>query len=146
MKDDGRAVLILAAPMASKFGDFEKASDAYNGKQSAPFYKSLYDNYCVIEHFTVGGELYGRQGTTFPVDVVVIEGRGKSSRRLPAVDLPKVYTSFESLKELLHERVNEQSIEQSIERINEGRNESSTDRDTDRGNHQGYDGEEVRSI
>ena len=153
MKDDGRAVLILAAPMASKFGDFERASDAYNGKQSAPFYKSLYDNYCVIEHFTVGGELYGRQGTTFPVDVVVIEGRGKSSRRLPAVDLPKVYTSFESLKELLHERVNEQSIEQSIERINEGRNESSTDRDTDRDTErsneeidQGYDARGGRGV
>ncbi|MGB8702593.1 MAG: strawberry notch family protein, partial [Thermosynechococcaceae cyanobacterium] len=109
MKDEGRAVLILAAPMASKVGDLEKASNAYNGKQMGPFYKSLYDNYRVTEHFTVGGELYGRQGTTFPVDVVVIEGRGKSSRRLPAVDLPKVYTSFESLKELLnHERTNQQ--------------------------------------
>ncbi|MGB8698451.1 MAG: hypothetical protein WCD18_03455, partial [Thermosynechococcaceae cyanobacterium] len=109
LKDEGRAVLILAAPMASKVGDLEKASNAYNGKQMGPFYKSLYDNYRVTEHITVGGELYGRQGTTFPVDVVVIEGRGKSSRRLPAVDLPKVYTSFESLKELLnHERTNQQ--------------------------------------
>jgi hypothetical protein len=120
MKDDGRAVLILAAPMASKLGDLEKASNSYNGKQTGPFYKSLYDNYRVTEHFTVGGDLYGRQGTTFPVDVVVIEGRGKSSRRLPAVDLPKVYTSFESLKELLnHERINQPTSQPINERINE---------------------------
>ncbi|MCG9890605.1 MAG: strawberry notch C-terminal domain-containing protein [Thermosynechococcaceae cyanobacterium MS004] len=140
MKDDGRAVLILAAPMASKLGDLEKASNAYNGKQTGPFYKSLYDNYRVVEHFTVGGDLYGRQGTTFPVDVVVIEGRGKSSRRLPAVDLPKVYTSFQSLKELLnHERINQPSKQPTNERSS---NEPSTNRDTDRSNeeiHPGYD-------
>ena len=47
------------------------------------------------------GNLYARQGTSYPVDVIVIEGRGKSSRRLPAAELPQVYSSYEALKELV---------------------------------------------
>ncbi|HEY9824483.1 MAG TPA: strawberry notch C-terminal domain-containing protein, partial [Stenomitos sp.] len=98
----------------------KKASNAYNGKQVGAFYKSLYDNYRVVEHFTVGGDLYGRQGTTFPIDVVVINGRGKSNRRLPAVELPKVYTSFESLKELFDERINKQPNERTSKSVQSG--------------------------
>lgn len=101
MKDEGRAVLILGAPMSNKVGNDRKASNTYNNTQNRAFYKSLYDNYNVTQHFCIAGNLYGRQGTSFPVDVIVIEGRGKSQRRLPAADLPKIYTTFEDLKELI---------------------------------------------
>lgn len=101
MKDEGRAVLILGAPMSNKVGNDRKASNTYNNTQNRAFYKSLYDNYNVTQHFCIAGNLYGRQGTSFPVDVIVIEGRSKSQRRLPAADLPKIYTTFEDLKELI---------------------------------------------
>lgn len=101
MKDDGRAVLILGAPMSNKVGNDRKASNTYNNTHNRAFFKSLYDNYNVTQHFCIAGNLYGRQGTSFPVDVIVIEGRGKSQRRLPASNLPKIYITFEDLKELI---------------------------------------------
>ncbi len=101
LKDEGRAVLILGAPMGQKTGNQEAAATTYNGGQYVAFYKSLYDNYNVTQHFTVMGNLYARQGTSYPVDVIVVDGRGKSSRRLPAAELPQVYSSYETLKELV---------------------------------------------
>jgi hypothetical protein len=59
-------------------------ADAYQGKAKREFFKALYDRYNVTDHFTVAGELYERQGAGWPVDVVVINGRGKSAFPLPA--------------------------------------------------------------
>ncbi|PSB31590.1 strawberry notch C-terminal domain-containing protein [Stenomitos frigidus] len=101
LKDEGRAVLVLGAPMGQKTGNQEAAATTYNGGQYVAFYKSLYDNYNVTQHFTLTGNLYARQGTSYPVDVIVVDGRGKSSRRLPAAELPQVYSSYETLKELV---------------------------------------------
>jgi len=96
MKDDGRAVLLLGG--INKMAASEKArSDAYNAKDKREFYKVLYDNYGVTDHFTVAGELYERQGAGWPVDVVVIEGRKRSQRALPAVDVPRIYSSWDDL-------------------------------------------------
>jgi hypothetical protein len=55
----------------------EGRSDAYNGKAKREFYKTLYDRYNVTDHFTVNGDLYERQGAGWPVDVIVINGRGQ---------------------------------------------------------------------
>jgi hypothetical protein len=55
----------------------------------------------VTDHFTVAGELYERQGAGWPVDVIVIDGRGKSERSLPAVDVPRVLTSWDQLGGLI---------------------------------------------
>ena len=100
MKDDGRAVLILGG--ISKAVTTQPArSDAYNGKAKRQFYKTLYDRYNVTDHFTVAGDLYERQGAGWPVDVIVINGRGKSSRALPAADVPRIYDSWTSLGGLL---------------------------------------------
>jgi len=101
MKDSGRAVLILGAPLSNKTGNREAAAKTYNSKQNRPFFASLYRNYNVVQHFCIAGDLYKRQGTTFPVDVVVIEGRGRSERLLPAAEPPPIYDSFVQLKELL---------------------------------------------
>ena len=94
MKPDGKAVLILGG----KLGDDEqKRSDRYNSLQSRAFYHTLYKNYNVTEHFTIWGDLYRKQGAGFPIDVMVIEGRGKSHRSLPAVAVPHIYKSFDEL-------------------------------------------------
>ena len=100
MKDDGRAVLIVGSV---KEGSEKSRSDGYNTKQKREFYWRLYQGYNVTDHFTVAGDLYKRQGAAWPVDVIVIDGRSKSARPLPAVELPKVYDTWESLEEKLNE-------------------------------------------
>jgi hypothetical protein len=104
LKDDGKAALIIGAPLSNRTsasGDTEASANTYNGKDMRAFYYSLYQNYNIINHFSIAGNIYGKQGTNFPIDIVVVDGRGKASRRLPAVDVPQVYTTFEQLKELL---------------------------------------------
>jgi hypothetical protein len=97
MADDGRAVLILGS-VAKTAQSPEARSDAYNGKAKREFFKTLYDRYNVVDHYTVSGDLYSRQGAAWPVDVVVIDGRGKSARRLPAADPPQIFDSWDQLK------------------------------------------------
>lgn len=102
MKDDGRAALIIGG--LNKQLVTEKArGDAYNGQAKRRFFKALYDRYNVTDHFTVAGELYSRQGAAWPVDVLVINGRGKSARALPSLDVPRIYSSWSDLKGVLDE-------------------------------------------
>lgn len=96
---DGRAVLIIGS--VNKQAKGMARSDAYNGAAKRQFFYHLYQNYRVTDHFTVAGELYAKQGAAWPVDVIVIEGRGRSDRKLPAADVPRVYDSWEGLKTLL---------------------------------------------
>jgi hypothetical protein len=102
LKDDGRAVLIVGSVNPKVEGD-EGRADAYNGKSKREFYYHLYQNYNVTQHFTVSGDLYKKQGAAWPVDVIVIEGRGKSALKLPAVQAPAVYDSWNALKGLLND-------------------------------------------
>jgi hypothetical protein len=104
MKDDGKAVLIIGS-VNKLAASPEARSDAYNSKAKREFFKTLYDHYNVIDHVTVSGDLYSRQGAGWPVDVISIDGRGKSLRVLPAVSPPKVYDSWDALGGLIHEPV-----------------------------------------
>ncbi|MEX0270496.1 DNA polymerase [Leptolyngbyaceae cyanobacterium UHCC 1019] len=98
MKDDGRAVLILGGKLGS---DEDLRSDRYNSIESRGFFYALYQHYNVTQHASIWGDLYRKQGAGFPIDLIVIEGRGKSGRDLPAADVPIIYKSFDVLKELL---------------------------------------------
>lgn len=100
MKDDGTAVLILGGINAT---DEAKRSTGYSGKAKLEFYVTLYGKYNVVDHFTVNGDLYKKQGAAWPVDVVVIHGRGKSARTLPAADVPRIYNSWDELEGVLDE-------------------------------------------
>lgn len=97
MRDDGRAVLILGG----KMGNERSRSNGYNSQLSRSFYYTLYNTYNVTRHISIDGDLYSRQGAGFPIDLIVIEGRGKSQLRLPAADVPRIYHSFNELQELL---------------------------------------------
>lgn len=97
MKDDGRAVLIVGAPAKT----IEDRKEGYRSKQKREFYLALYRDYNVISHHTVSGDLYKRQGAAWPVDLIVIEGRGASKLPLPAVTAPPFIASFEELGKLL---------------------------------------------
>lgn len=100
MKDDGAAVLIIGGIDST---DQKVRSDKYNAGGKRTFFFNLYQQYNVVDHFTVAGDLYSKQGAQWPVDVIVIRGRGKSARKLPAVDVPRVYDSWVNLAEVLND-------------------------------------------
>ena len=99
MKADGRAVLIVGS-----IGPLTDRASGYRGNASMGFYKALYDRYNVVDHFTVAGKLYEKQGAAWPVDVIVIDGRSPSVRDLPAITVPSVVSSWEELKGKLNAR------------------------------------------
>jgi hypothetical protein len=99
LKSDGRAVLIVGGVM----GEGEKRREGYRSAQKRNFYSNLYQKYNVVDQFTVAGDLYKKQGAAYPVDVIVINGWGQSSRKLPAAELPQVISSYEQLKGKLDE-------------------------------------------
>jgi hypothetical protein len=105
MKPEGRAVLILGGKLG---GDAERSS-RYNSRSSRAFYFTLYQEYNVIHHFSIWGDLYRRQGAGFPIDLIAIAGKGKSSRSLPAAVVPQIYRTFDELKEVLDVAISERS-------------------------------------
>jgi hypothetical protein len=107
MKDDGKAVLIIGGKkVLGKDPDGEKRRAQYGSQKDRAFFKYLYDTYNVTKHFTIDGDLYARQGAQWPIDVIVIEGRGKSELRMPLAKAPEVFDSFEALKqEIVDERL-----------------------------------------
>lgn len=94
MTDEGKAVLILGGVNAESIAERRKG---YRGQAKRLFYKKIYDNYNVVDHFTVSGDLYKKQGAGWPVDVVVIDGRGKSARPLPAAEPPALLKSWDEI-------------------------------------------------
>ncbi|WP_141242182.1 strawberry notch C-terminal domain-containing protein [Leptolyngbya sp. BC1307] len=98
MKDHGSAVLILGGKLGK---DPAARSDRYNRRETRAFYHLLYRHYNVTQHLSLSGDLYRKQGAGFPIDLIVISGRGQSQRPLPAAELPPFYTSYHSLKEII---------------------------------------------
>jgi predicted RNA methylase len=101
LRQNGRAVLIIGS-VNKQAESAEARGDAYNGKAKREFFKVLYDNYKVVDHFTVAGELYEKQGAGWPVDVIVIDGKGKSAKRLPGAVAPPILSSWEQVKDKLN--------------------------------------------
>ena len=100
MKEGGSAVLLVGG--INKTATTEKArSKAYHGKAKREFYLRLYDQYNVVEHFTVSGDMYAKQGAAWPIDVIVIHGKGKSKLKVPAANVPRIYNSYTDLTEVV---------------------------------------------
>lgn len=95
MTDDGRAVLIIGGIKAESI---EERRAGYRAQGKRKFFAKLYKTYNVTDHFTVSGDLYKKQGAGWPVDVVVIEGRGTSGRALPAAEPPVIFNSWDELE------------------------------------------------
>jgi predicted RNA methylase len=106
MKPDGRAVLILGGKLGV---EEERRSARYNARESRGFYWTLYRHFNVTDHFSVFGSLYRKQGAGFPIDMIVVEGRGKSARLLPAAEVPRIYRTFEELGGYLDDVVRNKS-------------------------------------
>ena len=100
MTEDGSAVLILGG-ISKQVTDAKSRAAAYNGKSKREFYFTLYNQYNIVDHFTVPGELYAKQGAGWPVDVIVIRGRGKSALPLPFTIAPRVVPSWGDIREIV---------------------------------------------
>ena len=105
MQDDGKAVLIIGAKGFEKRQpkDDVRRGQAYANQKA--FYDRLYDRYNVTDHFTVHGDLYSKQGAAFPVDVIVIDGKGASTLAKPyQIDrtnaVPRVLDNWEKLRDV----------------------------------------------
>jgi hypothetical protein len=103
MKPEGKAVLILGGKLGD---DPATRSERYNSLESRGFFRVLYNQYNVTQHFSIWGSLYRKQGAGFPIDLIVIAGKGKSELLLPAARVPPIFKSFAELKELIpHDRL-----------------------------------------
>ena len=100
MRDGGRAALIIGSINPQKTSE-QARKEAYNTQRMRGFYYNLYQKYNVTDHFTISGDLYSKQGAGWPLDVIIIDGKGKSDLGLPAVNLPRKYESFADLKGVL---------------------------------------------
>ncbi|WP_297215415.1 PLxRFG domain-containing protein [uncultured Desulfovibrio sp.] len=102
LKQGGRAVLIIGG----KQGNDASRSRKYRAADQVSFWNWLFGKYHVLDHFSVDGKLYERQGAGYPIDIIVLENSGTSRGRVfPGAALPRVYTSFGDLEEVLHGQV-----------------------------------------
>jgi len=87
MANDGRAVLIL--------GSHIKPNTITSTDRV--FLNWLYGNYNVADHFEIAGNLYRKQGASFPLRVLVIAGRNQTDNVFPNDLVINRLTSFDEL-------------------------------------------------
>ena len=97
LPEDGRAVLILPSVRAYSA---EGREQGYEQAGLRRFHWKLYDRFNVTEHITLAGDLYRQQGAAWPVDVIVIDGKGRSALPLPTLSTPPVIHALDDLKEI----------------------------------------------
>ena len=97
MKPNGRAVFILDSEQRGQ----ARRAKHYSSGQNQKFFELLYRHYNVTNHFTLSRKLYRKQGADVPVDIIVIEGKGRSNKPLPKDQIPPIYNSFNELGELI---------------------------------------------
>lgn len=102
LSDNGTAVLLLGAPIRDLADASEKArANAYRRKQQRVFFDWLYGNFDVVDHVTIDGSLYSKQGASWPIDMIVVKPKGTAAgvRALPVDVAPKPIRSFDELSD-----------------------------------------------
>jgi len=87
MANNGRAVLIVGSHL--KPGTITSADRV--------FLNWLYNNYNVTDHFEIAGNLYRKQGASFPLRVLVIAGRNQTDNAYPNDFVVDRITTFDEL-------------------------------------------------
>ncbi len=86
LKPQGKAVLIVKGVLGRSQED---RGIAYaSNPQRVEFFNLLYDNYNVVDHVTLSGELYQKQGASYPVDLIIIDGKSTSKLKKPHEKTP----------------------------------------------------------
>ena len=93
MKDDGRAAIIIGGHT-----EWDSAGRIKAGKNRI-FFSYLYRHYHVADVINVDGDLYSRQGTSFNIRMIFINGRKTKPDGYPPLksDDDKVVNDFEAL-------------------------------------------------
>ena len=106
MKDDGRAAIIIGGN--PEFGD----NGAWKTKKA--FFAYLYDHYNVKGVVPISGDLYAKQGTTYPTMMILIDGRRSEEDREQKKVYPPVRdnavreaTTVEELYDIVNEIIND---------------------------------------
>jgi hypothetical protein len=89
MKDTGKATIILGA--SKEPGDLPA--------NQRPFFNWLYSHYNVVSDFELAGEMYSRQGASWPVRVIAVDGRVRSAKVMPPQSTIQRLTTWESVYE-----------------------------------------------
>lgn len=84
MKDNGKACIILGA--SKEPGDLPA--------NQRPFFNWLYSHYNVMADFELAGDLYSRQGASWPVRVIAIDGRVRSAMVAPQQSTIQRFTTW----------------------------------------------------
>lgn len=87
MKDDGKAVLIIGA---------DKVAGGLSTDDRI-FFNWLYSHYNVTHHFEVDGSLYSRQGASWPVRVIALNGRVESNGISPKAGTVERVSTWEQV-------------------------------------------------
>ena len=102
MKDDGMAVIIIGGNM-----EYAENGAIKNKKQ---FFTYLYDNYNVKGVIDMSGDLYKKQGTSYPTRMILIDGRRSEQEKSEMVVYPPVQSkalrkaeSFDDLYDIVNE-------------------------------------------
>lgn len=105
MKDKGRAAIIIGG----------KTEFRENGavKNNVPFLTYLYDHYNVVGVVDMDGQLYAKQGTTYPTRMILINGRRSEEERAQSTVYPPVKdkwtptaTTFDELYDIVDKLIN----------------------------------------
>lgn len=110
LKKGGTGVFIIGG----KKGHTEKdRALKYRSGAQVAFYKALSSGYSIVDHFTLDGKLYAKQGAAYPIDILVVRNTGATKDFVfPAANLPPILTSLEEVKEKLdHVRNRRDEIE-----------------------------------
>lgn len=78
MRDSGRAAIIVGGKLAAKYQDDYSLSYWNNGRlfgQYRDFIAYLHRQYNIVDIIYISGYLYRKQGTTFPIVLILIDGR-----------------------------------------------------------------------
>lgn len=107
MPADGKAFVILGAKTGSPYGgtfgtDKQRAAD-----YRRPVMMEFFERFVVADWFTIGGDLYRKMGAAWPVDVLIIHGKGKTPASAaggtarPWMKPPRVIETWDELAQLL---------------------------------------------
>lgn len=100
MPEGSRSVFIIGSGGGKAESAAERAN-GYNAGTKWNVFGTLYSQFQVVEHFTIDGDLYRKQGAGWPIDVIVIDKKPGESKVLPWDQAPDYLTTWEAIGERL---------------------------------------------